>query len=143
MTAESEVHAASEKFYVALNRMLNGDAGPLGDIWSHGAHVTTMHPLGGREVGWEKVKNSWEQVAQLATEGKVTLSDQLFHVTGDTAYELGVEHSRFKLGGKPVTGDCRVTNIYHRGAGGWKIIHHHTDTAQSMMDAVSQLTKRA
>lgn len=34
MTIEDDVRAASEKFYSALNRMLNGDAGPLGDIWS-------------------------------------------------------------------------------------------------------------
>jgi hypothetical protein len=30
MTTEDEVRAASEKFYAALNRMLNGDAGSLG-----------------------------------------------------------------------------------------------------------------
>jgi hypothetical protein len=52
MTVENEVRAASTKFYSALNRMLNGDAGSLADIWSHSATVTTMHPIGGREVGW-------------------------------------------------------------------------------------------
>ena len=51
MTIEDEVRAASDKFYSALNRMLNGDASLLGDIWSHSATVTTMHPIGGREVG--------------------------------------------------------------------------------------------
>jgi hypothetical protein len=44
MTIENDVRAASEKFYSALNRMLNGDAVPLGDIWSHSATVTTMAP---------------------------------------------------------------------------------------------------
>ncbi len=56
MTTEDEVHAASEKFYAALNRMLNGDAGSLGDIWSHSSTVTTMHPIGGREVGWNRLE---------------------------------------------------------------------------------------
>jgi len=41
-TIEDEVRAASARFYSALDRMLNGDAGPLGDIWSHSATVTTM-----------------------------------------------------------------------------------------------------
>jgi hypothetical protein len=77
MTIEDEVRAASEKFYSALNRMLNGDAGPLGDIWSHSATVTTMHPIGGREVGWHQVRGSWERVAQLATQGQARLSDQI------------------------------------------------------------------
>ena len=31
MAIENDVRAASEKFYAALNRMLNGDAGPLGN----------------------------------------------------------------------------------------------------------------
>jgi hypothetical protein len=55
MTIEDDVRAALTKFYSALNRMLNGDAGSLGDIWSHSATVTTMHPIGGREVGWDLV----------------------------------------------------------------------------------------
>jgi len=142
MTVEDEVRAASEKFYSALNRMLNGDAGPLGDIWSHSATVTTMHPTGGREVGWDEVRGSWEQIAKLATQGKVRLSDQFIQVTGDLAYELGVEHAQFTLGGQPVTGDIRVTNIYRRESGAWKIVHHHTDAAQSMIDMLSRLKKR-
>jgi ketosteroid isomerase-like protein len=142
MTIEDEVRAASEKFYSALNRMLNGDASPLGDIWSHSATVTTMHPTGGREVGWDEVKGSWEQIAKLATQGKVRLSDQFIQVAGDLAYELGVEHAQFTLGGQPVTGDIRVTNIYRRESGAWKIVHHHTDAAQSMIDMLSRLEKR-
>jgi hypothetical protein len=51
MSTETEIRKASEKFYQVLNRMLNGDAGLLADIWSHGTEVTTMHPIGRREVG--------------------------------------------------------------------------------------------
>ena len=142
MTIENDVRAASEKFYSALNRMLNGDASPLGDIWSHSANVTTMHPIGGREVGWDQVRGSWEQVAQLATHGQVRLSDQFIQVAGDTAYEFCVEHVQFTLAGQPVTGECRVTNIYRRESGAWQIVHHHTDIAQSMIDALSRLGKK-
>jgi len=138
MGSEDEVHAASGKFYAALNRMLNGDASGMGDIWSHGDRVTTMHPIGGRQVGWEAVKQSWEQVAGATSGGQVTLSDQLIHVVGEAAYEIGVEHGRFTLAGQQVTGDCRVTNVYRRESAGWKIVHHHTDTAQSMIDALSK-----
>ena len=111
MTAETEVRSASEKFYAGLNRMVKGDAAPLGDIWSHGATVSTMHPIGGREVGWDNVRKSWEQVAQLATDGQVKLSDQVIQAAGDLAYELGVEHGQFTLGGQKVIIDERVTNI--------------------------------
>ena len=57
------------------------------------------------------------------TEGQVRLSDQFIQVAGDAAYELGAEHGQFVLAGQPVTGDCRVTNIYRRESGAWKIVH--------------------
>jgi ketosteroid isomerase-like protein len=94
MQAEDEVRAASVKFYAALNRMLNGDPGSLTDIWSHGASVTAMHPIGGREIGWDQVRKSFEQVAKLTSAGQVRLSDQIIQVAGDVAYELGVERAR-------------------------------------------------
>jgi hypothetical protein len=35
MSAEDEVRQASEQFYAALNSLVNGDTGPLANIWSH------------------------------------------------------------------------------------------------------------
>ena len=139
MSAEDEVRRASGQFYAALNRMVNGDAGPLAEIWSHGVAVTTMHPIGGREVGWDKVRDAWEQVAKLASDGQVRLGDQLIQVVGDMAYELGTEQGQAKLGGQQVSIEHRVTNIYRRESGAWKIVHHHTDVSPAMLDVVSRL----
>ena len=139
MATQDEVRKASEQFYAALNRMLNGDAGPLADIWSHSAAVTTMHPIGGREVGWDKVGQAWEQVAKVFSGGQVKLTDQLIQVTGDMAYEVGTEQGEAKLGGQQVKIEHRVTNIYRREAGAWKIVHHHTDVSLAMADALSRL----
>jgi ketosteroid isomerase-like protein len=141
MQAEDEVRAASAQLYAALNRMLNGDPGLLTDIWSHSASVTTMHPIGGREVGWDQVRKSFEQVSQLTSAGQVRLSDQLIQVAGDLAYELGVERARFTLAGQPVAGDCRVTNIYRRESRSWKVVHHHTDATPAILDVVGRLKK--
>jgi ketosteroid isomerase-like protein len=139
MSTEDEVRMASQQFYVALNRMANGDAGLLPGIWSHGATATTMHPIGGREVGWDAVNKSFEQVAKLATDGKVELKDQLLRVAGDLAYEIGVERGTLKLSGQHVSIEHRVTNVYQREGGAWKMIHHHTDTSPAMMDALRRL----
>jgi ketosteroid isomerase-like protein len=139
MSAEDEVRKASEQFYAALNRMANGDAGQMADIWSHDANVTAMHPVGGRSVGWDEVKESFENVAQVASDGRVNLGDQLLQVAGDVAYELGTEHVAFKLGGHPLEVDMRVTNIYRRDGGAWKIVHHHTDVSPATVDVLSRL----
>jgi ketosteroid isomerase-like protein len=139
MSTEKDVRKASEQFYAAVNRMLNGDAAPMADIWSHSAAVTTMHPIGGREIGWDHVRESWEQVARFASEGQAKLGDQMIQVAGDVAYELGVEQAQFKLAGKQVAIQQRVTNIYRRETGAWKIFHHHTDVAPAMLDVLSHL----
>jgi ketosteroid isomerase-like protein len=142
MTTEDEVRAASKQFYAALNHMLNGDAGPLADIWSHGPAVTTMHPIGGREVGWDQVRKSWEQVARIAKGGRVELSDQFIQIAGDVAYELGIEGGPFILASKPMTIANRVTNIYRRESGVWKIVHHHTDMTRAAIDVLNDLKTR-
>ena len=139
MAADDDVRQASGRFYAALNRMLSGDAGPMAAIWSHEADVTTMHPLGGRQVGWEQVGPTWEQVAQMASGGQVRLDDQLVRAGGDLAVEVGTERGAGTLAGQTVQIEHRVTNVYRREAGGWKIVHHHTDVSPAMQDLVSRL----
>lgn len=132
MPAEDEIRAVATQFYAALNSVLNGDAAPMADIWSRGTDSTTMHPIGGREVGWEQVWASWQQVAGIASGGSVELGEQLIRVIGDAAYELGTEHVDATLAGQPVRREVRVTNIYRREAGAWRIIHHHADAALAL-----------
>jgi ketosteroid isomerase-like protein len=139
MSAEDEVRGASAKFYAALNRMTSGDAAALGDIWSHSDTVTTMHPIGGRQTGWAAVRGSFEGVAGLASSGQVELADQIIQVDGDLAYELGEERGQFTLAGELVRVDQRVTNVYRREAGVWKIVHHHTDISPPMVALLERL----
>lgn len=139
MSTEEEVRRASMQFYAGLNRMANGNGSPLADIWSHSPNVTAMHPIGGRQVGWDAVRGSFEQVAQLASDGNVEIRDQLIQVDGDLAYEVGVEHGKLRLAGHPIVIEQRVTNVYRREAGAWRIVHHHTDISPAMLDTLNRL----
>jgi ketosteroid isomerase-like protein len=132
MLAEDEVRAAAERFYAALNSVVNSDAGPMADVWSQTADATTMHPIGGRQVGWDQVWGSWQQVAGIASGGSVRLGDRLIRVIGDAAYELGTEHVDATLAEQPVRTEVRVTNIYRREGGVWRIVHHHADASPEM-----------
>ena len=139
MSTEDEVRNASKQFYAALNKMANGNSQPLSDIWSHDSEVTTMHPIGGRQSGWKEVWATWDQTAQVASDGLVKLQDQLIHVAGDMAYETGVENAGFRIAGEMVTDQVRVTNIYQKEGGAWKIIHHHTDLSPAMVEILHKL----
>lgn len=139
MSSEDDVRAASETFYAALNRMANGDNSTMADAWWHEATVTAMHPIGERTVGWDAVEGSFAQVASMSSDGAIALQDQTIHVVGDMAYELGVESGSFKLGGHAAKIDQRVTNVYRRQDGAWRLVHHHADISPSMIQVLSLL----
>ncbi len=139
VAVDDEIQQTAEQFYAALNQMVSGDASALADVWSHGPDVTTMHPLGGREAGWERVQATWELAASLFTEGRVTISDQVIvPLTEDVAYTVATERGEGTIGGEQLSFEHRVTNIYRREDGAWKLVHHHTDLVPEMADAVGR-----
>ena len=138
MIDEDDVREASERFYAALNQMLGGDASALIELWVHSPDATTMHPIGNREVGWGNVKASFERVARSSAGGNVHMTDRLVRIHGDTAYEVGVEHAEFKVADTPLTVHSRVTNIFYRVDGAWKIIHHHGDKSPGIAEALNK-----
>ncbi len=143
MSTEDEVRQASDQYYAALNHLLNGDAGLMTEVWSHSSDVTVMHPVVGLVVGWEQVRASWEQFAQLCSGGQVTLRDPLLRVSGDLAYEVGTESVQVTVAGETISFRPRVTHIYHREAGGWKIVHQHTDVEPAMQAILDRLQASA
>jgi ketosteroid isomerase-like protein len=139
MAAVDEVRQASAQFYAALNRMAHGDGSAMADIWSHSGTVTTMHPIGGREVGWENVQGPWLQVAQLCSAGNIRLQDQRIEATNELAYEVGDERGEITMAGRQMAIEHRVTNVYRRETDGWKIVHHHTDLSPDMIELLRTL----
>ncbi|MEM8843627.1 MAG: nuclear transport factor 2 family protein [Pseudomonadota bacterium] len=135
---EEEVREVSKQFYAALNQMLGGDANALIELWAHTPDATTMHPIGGREVGWENIKASFERVARSSAGGYVEMTDRLIRIHGDTAYEVGIEHAEFEVAGTPLTVNSRVTNIFYCINGAWKIIHHHGDMSPGIAEALDK-----
>ena len=139
MAVEDEIRQASEQFYVAINRAINGDPGPMTEVWSHGSDVATLHPLGGRETGWEEVRASWEQVAQGFSDGQVSIEDLVVvPLSEDVAYTLGSEHGQAKLGDQTVGIDWRVTNIYRHEEGEWKVVLHDTDVSPTLVEVLNR-----
>jgi ketosteroid isomerase-like protein len=137
MALEDEIRQASEQFYAALNRMINGDPEPMMEVWSHGSDLATMHPLGGRETGWEEERASWEQVAQGFSDGQVSLDGlMIVPLSDDVVYTLGTENGQAKLGDETVGVDWRVTNIYRREEGEWKMVLHHTDVSPELVEVL-------
>ncbi|WP_223477966.1 nuclear transport factor 2 family protein [Oricola indica] len=143
MSAKNEVLAASAKFYEALNRMATGDAAPMADIWSRSDDVSAQHPIGGRDEGYDTVVASFAKVAELAGGGEIRLLDQKIDAGSDMAVETGVETGTLVIAGHEASLHQRVTNVYRRTDGDWKLAHHHTDLSDSMMEILKLLNAAA
>ena len=56
----------------------------------------------------------------------------------DVAYTLGHEHGQAWLGDERLGIDWRVTNIYRREEGEWKIVHHQTVVSPALVKALER-----
>jgi ketosteroid isomerase-like protein len=111
----------------ADNALLNGDPEPRTDLWSHRDPVTV---LGARRAasGWDQVSESFRWIASRFTNGEFHLEVIAAEASGDLAYTVGYERSRASLDGGPVGPiRLRVTHVYRRENGEWKIVHRHAD----------------
>ena len=124
----AQVEAASAQFYTSLNALFTGDAAPMEAIWSHADDVTYMGPIGGIQVGWDKVGAVWQSQAALKLGGKVEPTDVHVTVSGDLAfvgcYEVG---HNVDAQGQSQQVSIRATNQFRKENGEWKMIGHHTD----------------
>lgn len=139
MPASPALRVAPKSFYAALNHLLNGNADPMLATWSRTPAATTMHPIGGCERGWSKVKGPWAQVAGICQGGKVKLTSSKIHATKDMAVESGLETGTATMAGTTVTFSQRVTNVYIRNGREWNIVHHHSDPSAEMLAVLQRL----
>ena len=103
----------------------NGDVEPRRAIWSRSDPVTVlgawMNASGQLELD--------ELFAHLAENFSDCTSYEFelleAEVRGDTAYTVGFEHTSASVNGVPRTYTLRVTQIYRREDGEWKVAHRH------------------
>lgn len=139
MSELTNVRKASSTFYNALNRMAAGDAAPMAEAWAPIDDVSAFHPIDGRELGYDAVIASFSKVAEIAGGGQIRLEDQMLMLTDELAVETGVETGTLVIAGRSADIHHRVTNVYRRANGQWKLVHHHTDTSAAMLDIVKDL----
>jgi ketosteroid isomerase-like protein len=139
MSTENEVRQASAQFYAALNCLMNGNAGPMMEIWSHSPDTTAMQPIGGQDISWEQIRASWEQAAGLFSSGHVTKGDSLIRVGTDLAYEVGIDAVQATVAGETTSFELRFTYIFRREAGGWKLVHQHADIVPAMQAILNRV----
>jgi ketosteroid isomerase-like protein len=106
----------------------NGDAGPRMAMWSHDHSVTLFGgAMGGS--GWAEIEPIFERLE--ASFSDCTSFDNEVIAAGagdDLAYTVAYEHTTASVhGAPPAAYVLRVTTVFHREDGEWKVVHRHAD----------------
>ena len=113
----------------AEEALVLGDPEPRMKLWSRRDPVTLFGAIGMSESGWDKLSQTFSWVASRFSDVSDFRFDvEVVDVSGDRAYTLGFERFKASVAGRPVEPvTVRVTHIYRREDGEWKIVHRHAD----------------
>jgi ketosteroid isomerase-like protein len=112
----------------------DGDAAPRFETWSDQPPVTLFG------AGWnartpEEARAVFTHLGEIFAELDSSEIELVAHgVSGDFAYTVHREHTRTNLHGEPRDYELRVTQVYRREDGAWKVVHRHGDN-ESMVIA--------
>lgn len=114
--------------YDAELALHNGDANPRRALWSRNEPVSVLG-------AWRNATGRLE-VDDLFTFLGDSFSDctsfvfdlHAYDVVGDMAYTAGLEHTSASVDGQPRAYTLRVTQVYRRESGQWRVAHRHGDT---------------
>jgi ketosteroid isomerase-like protein len=133
-----------ERYHVALSEWPKGNFAPALKFFSERDDVTLANPFGPAVRGWKQVADTVERAASQYRDGEtIGFETTSKYASPELAYIVEVERYKAKIGGSdeitPVT--LRVTSIFRREDGGWKLVHRHADPITSARPAESVVMK--
>ncbi|MGH3831675.1 MAG: YybH family protein [Pseudonocardiaceae bacterium] len=114
-----------------VEALLLGDPVPWSAMWSTRYPVTLMGAWGPCKTGWDELSRIFRWVtSRFFNVSDFSFDVEVADISGDLAYTVGYERFTGSVDGGPVAAiTLRVTHIYHRENGEWKIVHRHADFA--------------
>ncbi len=105
----------------------NGDVEPRLALWSRHDPVT-LYGAKFSASGWAELEPTFREVASMFTDSLAYDFEVVAAgASGDLAYTVGYEHNKVTVDGQPATYTLRVTHVYRREDGQWRIVHRHGD----------------
>jgi ketosteroid isomerase-like protein len=126
-----DLKKAIEQHHIALNQLINGDTQLWKEHCSQRDDVTSAGGRGGYHRGWPEVGKRYDVIAAgfQGEANRCTIENISLIATADLASSLDVEHNDVTLQGQDqvVRLNLRVTTVFRRENGEWKMVHRHGD----------------
>jgi ketosteroid isomerase-like protein len=136
--AEVDVFLASTmpRLTEADTALHNGDAGPRIAIWSRNDPVT-LFGAAVTKSGWGQIGPTFDWLASRFSNCESFEYEVIAAgASGDLAYIVGIEHTTARIDdAAPLPYSLRVTTVFRREDGEWKVVHRHGDPAPDSASA--------
>lgn len=126
----SEHDLPLEEYHRAGREITNGNPEAYKRLYSRRDDVTLANPFGPAVRGWSEVSATLDRAAAIYRDGEVVGFDNVSRGIGsDLAYTVEVESYRARVGGadEKVLVAVRVTTVFRREEGAWRVVHRHAD----------------
>jgi hypothetical protein len=137
MAIQDDFQQAVTQVQSAIQRACNGDPEPFKALYSHADDVTIMGAWGAYELGWEQVGPRLDWAVTRFLEGHIAFHPIAIGDRGSLGYTIWIEKGEARLQGsdgiRPFA--LRVTQLYRRENGAWKIIQRHADPMMEKIEA--------
>lgn len=129
MAPAEDFPAMLQRTRAALQSLVAGDPDPYLALWSHADDVTVLGGFGGWVRGWDQVRQNTASAASRFAGGQLQVEPLASGASADLAYAVWIERGAVRLAGAegPTPLVVRVTQIFRREDGAWKLIHRHGD----------------
>lgn len=114
--------AAEEAFYDAMQR---GDLAGMMELWADDDDAVCVHPSGTRLVGLRAIRASFEEIF---AQGGVDVRPSRPNVQQGATVAVHNLIEKVVVSGRQGSRvvECVTTNVYLKGAAGWRIVLHHS-----------------
>ena len=106
-----------------------GDIEPRLKLWTRNDPVSLFGAIGMCNIGWEQVGGTFDWLASTFSnfqsyDMEILTAD----ARGDLAYTVAIERHVTSIDDRPIEPHAlRVTQIYRREDGDWRVVHRHGD----------------
>jgi ketosteroid isomerase-like protein len=130
-TGDASLRSFLPQFEEGISRFINGDSSLWKQYVSRRDDVTLMGGWGAWEKGWNEAgpRYDWAAARFRESGAKVNVEYLSSAVSGDLAYTVAIERSQARLvdQDKPAPMALRVTHLFRKEDGVWKLVHRHAD----------------
>ena len=120
----------TQAFYQAFETR---DIDAMMATWAEDEDIVCIHPGGARNVGYEAVRQSFEQLFASETRLTFRLEQAVSIDTVGLAMQSTLEHLR--AGDEGPRGTAIATNVLMRTPYGWRLVCHHASPSPPVSDA--------